>query len=138
MRQQIWGLIFLTVLINFGECRSLVKRQIHLDASLDPALQEIQVYEDDEDRDKRAVDHPPDPKFAIKNAVLGFVFSPSKGSSSFITQKPTTTTKRPTTTEDIAIFEKNRPVALEVPDRLFGSTFTLVTRLSTTAGDYMI
>lgn len=39
MRQQVWGLIFLAVLINFGECRSLVKRQINSDASLDPALE---------------------------------------------------------------------------------------------------
>ncbi|CAH0560933.1 unnamed protein product [Brassicogethes aeneus] len=50
----------------------------------------------------------------------------------------TTTKKTPTTTEDIVIFEKDKPVSLEVDDKLFGSSFSLVTNLSTTIGDWMI
>lgn len=51
--------------------------------------------------------------------------------------KPTTK-KLPTTTEDYVTFEPGKPVSLEVPDKLFGSSFTLITNLSTTIGDFMI
>jgi len=44
----------------------------------------------------------------------------------------------PTTTEDIVLFTPGKPVSLEVPDQLFGSSFTLVTNLSNTIGDYMV
>ncbi|XP_066257064.1 uncharacterized protein [Euwallacea similis] len=43
-----------------------------------------------------------------------------------------------TTTEDIVMFTPGKPVSLEVPDELFGSSFTLVTNLSNTIGDYMV
>lgn len=49
-----------------------------------------------------------------------------------------TTTRRSTTTEDVVIFEKNKPVSLEVPSQLFGSGFSLITKTSTAVGDYMI
>lgn len=73
--------------------------------------------------------------------ILNFVyiyqnyFQPPKG---FAWEQTTTTRKTPTTTEDIVIFEKDKPVSLELDDKLFGSSFTLVTNLSTTVGDYMI
>ncbi|KAJ8974668.1 hypothetical protein NQ317_006158, partial [Molorchus minor] len=60
--------------------------------------------------------------------------SPSQGFAWEIT----TTPKGPTTTEDVVIFEPGKPVSLDIPDKLFGSSFTLVTNLSTTVGDYMI
>ncbi|KAK9875881.1 hypothetical protein WA026_009668 [Henosepilachna vigintioctopunctata] len=58
----------------------------------------------------------------------------------FAWDKPTTTTtpRGPTTTEDIAIFEKGGKVELQIPDELFGSGFTLITNLSQTAGDLII
>ncbi|KAH1028027.1 hypothetical protein HUJ05_001434 [Dendroctonus ponderosae] len=49
-----------------------------------------------------------------------------------------TTPKGPTTTEDIVKFTPGKPVSLEIPDQLFGSSFTLVTNLSNTFGEYMI
>ncbi|XP_060530853.1 uncharacterized protein LOC132704694 isoform X3 [Cylas formicarius] len=66
-----------------------------------------------------------------------------KRSSGFSWDRPrykprTTTPKGPTTTEDIVIFEPGKPVSLQVPDQLFGSSFTLVTNLSNTVGDFMI
>ncbi|KAK4886589.1 hypothetical protein RN001_002860 [Aquatica leii] len=63
---------------------------------------------------------------------------PSKGSSASILQPTSSTTKRPTTTEDIVIFEKGKPASLELPSELFGSSFTLITKASTAVGDYMI
>lgn len=68
-----------------------------------------------------------------KNCLM--IFQPEKTRFSWET---TTTPKGPTTTEDIVIFEKNKPVSLEIPDQLFGSSFTLVTNLSNTVGDFMI
>ncbi|CAG9762808.1 unnamed protein product [Ceutorhynchus assimilis] len=50
----------------------------------------------------------------------------------------TTTPKGPTTTEDVVLFTPGKPVSLELPGELFGSSFTLVTNLSTTVGDYMV
>lgn len=43
-----------------------------------------------------------------------------------------------TTTEEYVTFEPGKPVSLEVPDKLFGSSFTLITNLSSTVGDFMI
>ncbi|KAG5890051.1 hypothetical protein JTB14_021073 [Gonioctena quinquepunctata] len=65
-------------------------------------------------------------------------FQPS-ASKGFAWEVPKPTTRRtPTTTEDIVIFEPGKPVSLEIPDKLFGSSFTLVTNLSTAVGDFMI
>lgn len=64
------------------------------------------------------------------------LFQPSSAAS-----KPrvlTSTTKKPTTTQDIVIFEKDKPVSLDFPGELFGSSFNLVTNLSETVGDFMI
>ncbi|KAF5289930.1 hypothetical protein FQA39_LY14939 [Lamprigera yunnana] len=63
---------------------------------------------------------------------------PSKQISSFTSKPTSTTTKRSTTTEDIVIFEKDKPVSLELPSQLFGSGFTTITQVSNTIGDYMI
>ncbi|KAJ8927977.1 hypothetical protein NQ314_019503, partial [Rhamnusium bicolor] len=61
----------------------------------------------------------------------------SKNSKGFAWEV-TTTPRGPTTTEDIVIFEPGKPVSLDIPGQLFGSSFTLVTNLSTTVGDFMI
>ncbi|KAK5643209.1 hypothetical protein RI129_007054 [Pyrocoelia pectoralis] len=133
--RQFWNVVGIILVLNFVDCRIIVKRQIdNTDAAIDP-IQEI-TYDVD-DRDKRAVAVVSDSKFAIKNALLGFVFNPGKSSSSL--SKPTsTTTKRPTTTEDIVIFEKGQAASLDIPSQLFGSTFTTITRVSSTLSDFLI
>ncbi|KAF5282174.1 hypothetical protein FQR65_LT02871 [Abscondita terminalis] len=86
MRQYYyWSLVGLLFLfLNGAQSRIIVKRQINFDSSIDPAVQEIS-YESADDRDKRAVGNSgSDPKFAIKNALLGFVFNKI---NSFIDQK---------------------------------------------------
>ncbi|XP_019881026.1 uncharacterized protein LOC109608911 isoform X1 [Aethina tumida] len=122
MRQYVWVFVGLAALC-LVESRTVQKRE-----TIDPVPH---ATYDDIFRDKRAVDA----KFGVKNAILGFVFNPPKG---FAWEQTTTTKKTPTTTEDIVIFEKDKPVSLELDDKLFGSSFTLVTNLSTTVGDYMI
>ncbi|RZC34934.1 uncharacterized protein BDFB_005938 [Asbolus verrucosus] len=58
--------------------------------------------------------------------------------SGFAWETTTTTTHAPTTTEDIVIFEKDKNVSLDIPGELFASSYTLVTNLSNTVGDFMI
>ncbi|CAH1371116.1 uncharacterized protein [Tenebrio molitor] len=61
-----------------------------------------------------------------------------KRTSGFAWDTTTTTPRGPTTTEDIVIFEKDQNVSLDVPGELFASSYTLVTNLSNTVGDFMI
>ncbi|XP_072386195.1 uncharacterized protein [Diabrotica undecimpunctata] len=64
--------------------------------------------------------------------------SPSKGSSLEIRkakEKPRTIS---TTTEDAVSFAPGEPVSLQIPDKIFGSSFTLITNLSTQIGDYLM
>ncbi|KAB0799736.1 hypothetical protein PPYR_07616 [Photinus pyralis] len=133
--RQFWNVIGILLVLHFAESRIIIKRQIdNTDAAIDP-IQEISY--DVDDRDKRGVAAATDGKYAIKNALLGFVFNPSKSiSTSFV--KPSSTTRRPTTTEDIVIFEKGQAASLELPSQLFGSTFTTITRVSTAISDLMI
>ncbi|XP_063914911.1 uncharacterized protein LOC135131216 isoform X2 [Zophobas morio] len=128
MRQYMWTLAVLACLVTFcgvSESRSLVKREangVHVNT-----LGHDHVGYADKAKVAAA--------FGVKNAILGFVFN--KRSAGFAWET-TTTPKLPTTTEDIVIFEKDQKVSLEFPSQLFGSTYTLVTNLSTTVGDYMI
>ncbi|XP_066154626.1 uncharacterized protein [Euwallacea fornicatus] len=73
-----------------------------------------------------AVDSGPKSKRAALSPLYGFAW------------QTTPNPKIPTTTEDIVMFTPGKPVSLEVPDELFGSSFTLVTNLSNTIGDYMV
>ncbi|CAG9861568.1 unnamed protein product [Phyllotreta striolata] len=71
-----------------------------------------------------------------QHAGVGSGGTASKG---FAWEVPkSTSTKRPTTTEDAVQFKPGEPVSLEIPDKLFGSSFTLVTNLSTRVGDYVM
>ncbi|XP_050308136.1 uncharacterized protein LOC126744658 isoform X2 [Anthonomus grandis grandis] len=65
-------------------------------------------------------------KQSHKSALYGFAWE-------------TTTTKfHEATTEDIVKFTPGKPVSLDVPGELFGSSFTLVTNLSNTIGDFAV
>ncbi|KAJ8915915.1 hypothetical protein NQ315_015530 [Exocentrus adspersus] len=135
MRQVFWSttvLISLAVICNVAESRTIVKREEHHpDPHVDPHLKDLTDYSIN--RDKRKVEV----VTGVKNAVLGFVFN-GKHSKGFAWEVATTTPKGPTTTEDIVIFEPGKPVSLDIPGELFGSSFTLVTNLSNTVGDFMI
>uniref|UniRef100_A0A6P7F039 Uncharacterized protein LOC114325158 isoform X2 n=1 Tax=Diabrotica virgifera virgifera TaxID=50390 RepID=A0A6P7F039_DIAVI len=65
--------------------------------------------------------------------------SSSKGSSLEI-KKPKETPRAiiSTTTEDAVSFAPGEPVSLQIPDKIFGSSFTLITNLSTRIGDYLM
>ncbi|XP_015835012.1 uncharacterized protein LOC664268 isoform X2 [Tribolium castaneum] len=130
MRQHVWTLAVLACLVAFcsiAESRSLVKRE---------ANGGHDVYAHGHGyADKKKVEA----AFGIKNAILGFVFNKPKPSTGFVWDQTTTTTpKAPTTTEDIVIFEKDQKVSLDVPGELFASSYTLVTNLSNTVGEFMI
>nr|CAH7722169.1 unnamed protein product [Callosobruchus chinensis] len=73
------------------------------------------------ERTKRAIKEP--------SILQGFAWEVDK----VTTHKP----KGPTTTEDAVIFEPGGKVSLDIPDRLFGSSFNLITNLSTTVGDFI-
>ncbi|CAH2006576.1 unnamed protein product [Acanthoscelides obtectus] len=73
------------------------------------------------ERTKRAINEP--------SILQGFAWEVEK----LTTHKP----KGPTTTEDAVIFEPGGKVSLDIPDRLFGSSFNLITNLSTTVGDFI-
>lgn len=51
-------------------------------------------------------------------------------------KKPTTIRPR-TTTDDTPDFDRNK-VSLDVPDELFGNSFTLVTNISKYAGEFIM
>ncbi|XP_045479648.1 uncharacterized protein LOC123684431 isoform X2 [Harmonia axyridis] len=137
MRQTTWILAVavgcLMMMNCMSEAKSIVKRE-DVQNNIDPTKEEIDS--DDQDREKRSQNHPIDPKWGAKSAVIGFVFNPKN--TRFAWDQPTTTTtpKGPTTTEDIVIYEQGQSkVELDIPDELFGSGFTLLTNLSQTAGD---
>lgn len=52
-------------------------------------------------------------------------------------QKTFTTVRPKTTTDDTPDFDRNK-VQLDVPDELFGNSFTLVTNISKLAGDFIM
>ncbi|CAH1103857.1 unnamed protein product [Psylliodes chrysocephalus] len=125
-------LVCLSFVIDLGECRTIVKRGVEL-KPMDPHTLAV-LTKSSIIRDKRKVDV----VTGVKNAVLGFVFNPSSSvsaSKGFAWDLPKPT-RRPTTTPDAVIFKPGEPVSLELPDKLFGSTFTLITNLSTRVGDY--
>ncbi|XP_031341207.1 uncharacterized protein LOC116169300 isoform X1 [Photinus pyralis] len=71
--RQFWNVIGILLVLHFAESRIIIKRQIdNTDAAIDP-IQEISY--DVDDRDKRGVAAATDGKYAIKNALLGFVFN---------------------------------------------------------------
>ncbi|XP_074041324.1 uncharacterized protein [Leptinotarsa decemlineata] len=122
-------LVCLAAILDSAESRTIVKRGINPIDS-----EQLEEMTDHGVRDKRKVEV----VTGVKNAVIGFVFN-NPASKGFVWELPKSTTKKtPTTTEDIVIFEPGKPVSIEVPDKLFGSSFTLVTNLSTTVGDFMI
>ncbi|XP_035903318.1 uncharacterized protein LOC118508021 isoform X2 [Anopheles stephensi] len=90
---------------------------------------------DDLDRDKRKV---PDPKYETKNAILGFVFGASKQSAQAVKDAiHPTKAPIPVTTDDTPDFDRQK-VSLQVPDELFGSSFTLVTNISGRIGNLIM
>ncbi|EGK96566.1 uncharacterized protein LOC120906397 isoform X1 [Anopheles arabiensis] len=99
------------------------------------ASQDAVAIGDDLDRDKRKV---PDPKYETKNAILGFVFGASKQSAQAV-KDAIHPTKAPVsvTTDDTPDFDRQK-VSLQVPDELFGSSFTLVTNISGRIGDLIM
>ncbi|XP_019558439.3 salivary glue protein Sgs-3 isoform X1 [Aedes albopictus] len=93
----------------------------------------------DLDRDKRKI---PDPKFEAKNAILGFVFGASKQSAGQASQavKDAINPTRPpptSTTDDTPDFNRQK-VSLQVPDAVFGSSFSLITNISTQFGNLIM
>ncbi|EAT38903.1 AAEL009251-PA [Aedes aegypti] len=93
----------------------------------------------DLDRDKRKI---PDPKFEAKNAILGFVFGASKQSGAQASQavKDAINPTRPpptSTTDDTPDFNRQK-VSLQVPDAVFGSSFSLITNISTQFGNLIM
>ncbi|XP_044748419.1 uncharacterized protein LOC123309388 isoform X1 [Coccinella septempunctata] len=84
MRQTTWILAVavgcLVMMNSMTEAKSLVKRDI--ENNIDPAKEEIEA--DEQDREKRSQNHPVDPKWGAKSAVIGFVFNKV---NSFIDQK---------------------------------------------------
>ncbi|XP_050085330.1 uncharacterized protein LOC126571102 isoform X1 [Anopheles aquasalis] len=106
------------------------------DTAVNPLTNEDAVIiGDDLDRDKRKV---PDPKYETKNAILGFVFGASKQSAQAV-KDAIHPTRAPilVTTDDTPDFDRQK-VSLQVPDALFGSSFTLVTNLSGRFGDLIM
>ncbi|XP_058063528.1 uncharacterized protein LOC131213496 isoform X2 [Anopheles bellator] len=90
---------------------------------------------DDLDRDKRKV---PDPKYETKNAILGFVFGASKQSAQAVKDAiHPTRAPIPVTTDDTPDLDRQK-VSLQVPDELFGSSFTLVTNISGRIGNLIM
>ncbi|XP_056630973.1 uncharacterized protein LOC130441357 isoform X1 [Diorhabda sublineata] len=129
MSKLLWCFVVLAclcTLLELAESKSVVERQVYEDLTQGKNV-----------RNKRAVDV----VTGVKNAVLGFVFNPSTASKGFSWEvyKPKPT-RRPisTTTVDAVSFNPGEPVSLEVPDTLFGSSFTLITNLSTSVGDYFM
>ncbi|XP_055523746.1 uncharacterized protein LOC129717684 isoform X1 [Wyeomyia smithii] len=118
-----------------------VKRQEDKDAEAsatgtNPVGAEDASISDDLDRDKRKA--PSDPKFEAKNAILGFVFGASNQAKQAL--KDAIHPTRPpvlSTTDDTPDFNRMK-VSLQVPDALFGSTFTLVTSISTRIGNLIM
>ncbi|XP_062537469.1 uncharacterized protein LOC134205851 isoform X1 [Armigeres subalbatus] len=93
----------------------------------------------DLDRDKRKI---PDPKYEAKNAILGFVFGASKQSAAQAQQavKDAIHPTRPpptSTTDDTPDFNRQK-VSLQVPDAVFGSSFSLITNISTRFGNLIM
>ncbi|KAK9875880.1 hypothetical protein WA026_009667 [Henosepilachna vigintioctopunctata] len=86
MRQTTWTLVLalgcLFISTSFTEAKSINKRQADQN-SIDPTKQVAEI-EDEQDREKRSQNHPIDPKWGVKNAVIGFVFNKI---NSFIDQK---------------------------------------------------
>uniref|UniRef100_A0AAG5DPD1 Uncharacterized protein n=1 Tax=Anopheles atroparvus TaxID=41427 RepID=A0AAG5DPD1_ANOAO len=106
------------------------------DSAVNPLeSQDAVAVGDDLDRDKRKV---PDPKYETKNAILGFVFGASKQSSQALKDAiHPTRAPVPLTTDDTPDFDRQK-VSLQVPDELFGSSFTLVTNISGRIGDLIM
>ncbi|XP_049538370.1 uncharacterized protein LOC125952740 isoform X1 [Anopheles darlingi] len=106
------------------------------DTAVNPLISEdAAIIGDDLDRDKRKV---PDPKYETKNAILGFVFGASKQSAQAVKDAiHPTRAPIPVTTDDTPDFDRQK-VSLQVPDALFGSSFTLVTNLSGRFGDLIM
>lgn len=78
------------------------------------------------------------PVVQFYNLTLLFSFqTPISKGFAWEVDKPTTK-KVSTTTEEYVTFEPGKPVSLEIPDKLFGSSFSLITTLSSTVGDFMI
>ncbi|XP_045479647.1 uncharacterized protein LOC123684431 isoform X1 [Harmonia axyridis] len=85
MRQTTWILAVavgcLMMMNCMSEAKSIVKRE-DVQNNIDPTKEEIDS--DDQDREKRSQNHPIDPKWGAKSAVIGFVFNKI---NSFIDQK---------------------------------------------------
>ncbi|CAO1386449.1 unnamed protein product [Diamesa serratosioi] len=114
-----------------------IKRQDEL--TLDPINVDDSAI-DGADREKRKL---PEATFQGKNAVLGFVFGASQasaagaGTASRIVRQGIFSGNRgqvETTTDDTPDFDRSK-VSLEIPDGLFGSSFTTVTNISKIVGD---
>uniref|UniRef100_A0A182Q002 Uncharacterized protein n=1 Tax=Anopheles farauti TaxID=69004 RepID=A0A182Q002_9DIPT len=124
------------VRVKRGEETEAIVPGADADSAVNPLTsQDAVALGDDLDRDKRKV---PDPKYETKNAILGFVFGASKqGAQAVKDAIHPTKAPVPVTTDDTPDFDRQK-VSLQVPDELFGSSFTLVTNLSGRIGDLIM
>ncbi|KAL7029173.1 hypothetical protein ACKWTF_006138 [Chironomus riparius] len=137
-----WSIFAVLVVVchmSFALPSMRVKRDDKL--SLDPT--NVAEPSDDVNRDRRAFN--PEASFQSKNAVLGFVFGASSASAHVVGTASRTAINRfsptrpplKTTTDDIPDLDRNR-VSLDIPDKLFGSSFNTVTNVSKIIGDLMM